>query len=70
MKLDRWQSVFILFGLGWRGLPWFIGGIVWMIDQPVAGRQCRFRSGYDGAASSDPDAGAVFVWTFTRSEKT
>ena len=32
-KLDRWQEgAFILFGLRLGGLPWFIGGIVWMID--------------------------------------
>ena len=32
-KLDRWQEgTFILFGLRLSGLPWFIGGIVWMID--------------------------------------
>ncbi len=32
-KLDRWQEgAFILFGLRLSGLPWFIGGIVWMID--------------------------------------
>jgi protein-S-isoprenylcysteine O-methyltransferase Ste14 len=32
-KLDRWQEgVFILFGLRLSGAPWFIGGIVWMID--------------------------------------
>lgn len=32
-KLDRWQEgKFILFGLCLSGLPWFIGGIVWMID--------------------------------------
>ena len=31
--LDRWQEgVVILFGLRLSGLPWFIGGIVWMID--------------------------------------
>ena len=32
-KLDRWQEgAVILFGLRLGGLPWFIGGIVWMID--------------------------------------
>jgi protein-S-isoprenylcysteine O-methyltransferase Ste14 len=32
-KLDRWQEgTFILFGLRLSGLPWFIGGIIWMID--------------------------------------
>jgi protein-S-isoprenylcysteine O-methyltransferase Ste14 len=32
-KLDRWQEgTLILFGLRLSGLPWFIGGIVWMID--------------------------------------
>jgi protein-S-isoprenylcysteine O-methyltransferase Ste14 len=32
-KLDRWQEgAFILFGLRLSGLPWFIGGIVWMIE--------------------------------------
>ena len=32
-KLDRWQEgAFILFGLRLSGLPWFIGGIVWMVD--------------------------------------
>lgn len=32
-KLDRWQEgVVILFGLRLSGLPWFVGGIVWMID--------------------------------------
>ena len=32
-KLDRWQEgAFILFGLRLSGLPWFIGGIVWMIN--------------------------------------
>jgi protein-S-isoprenylcysteine O-methyltransferase Ste14 len=34
-KLDRWQEgAVILFGLRLSGLPWFIGGIVWMIDSP------------------------------------
>lgn len=32
-KLARCQEgAFILFGLRLSGLPWFIGGIVWMID--------------------------------------
>lgn len=32
-KLDRWQEgPVILFGLRLSGLPWFIAGIVWMID--------------------------------------
>ena len=32
-KLDRWQEGgFILFGLRLSGLPWFVGGIVWMVD--------------------------------------
>ncbi len=32
-KLDRWQEgPLILFGLRLGGLPWFLGGIVWMID--------------------------------------
>lgn len=32
-KLNRWQeSTFILFELRLSGLPWFLGGIVWMID--------------------------------------
>lgn len=32
-KLDRWQEgAFILFGLRLSSLPWFVGGIIWMVD--------------------------------------
>lgn len=32
-KLDRWQEgAFILFGLRLGALPWFFGGLTWMID--------------------------------------
>jgi len=66
-KLDRWQEgVFILFGLRLSGLPWFIGGIVWMIDPslmawasvpiPLWLRWCGFI--LIGCW------GALFVWTF------
>ena len=66
-KLDRWQEgAFILFGLRLSGLPWFIGGIVWMIDPslmawsslplPIWLRCCGFvLVGLWGI---------LFVWTF------
>ena len=67
-KLDRWQEgAFILFGLRLSGLPWFIGGIVWMINPtwmawssvpiPLWLRWCGFiLIGFWGI---------LFVWTFT-----
>lgn len=66
-KLDRWQEgAFILFGLRLSGLPWFIGGIVWMIDPklmawasvpvPLWLRWCGFVL--------IAIWGALFVWTF------
>ena len=66
-KLDRWQEgVFILFGLRLSGLPWFIGGIVWMIDPklmawasvpiPLWLRWCGFIL--------IALWGVLFVWTF------
>ena len=66
-KLDRWQEgAFILFGLRLGGLPWFIGGIVWMIDPklmawasvpiPIWGRWCGFVL--------IALWGVLFVWTF------
>jgi protein-S-isoprenylcysteine O-methyltransferase Ste14 len=66
-KLDRWQEgAFILFGLRLSGLPWFIGGIVWMIDPkfmawasipiPLWMRWCGFIL--------IAIWGALFVWTF------
>lgn len=66
-KLDRWQEgAFILFGLRLSGLPWLIGGIVWMIDPklmawasvplPLWLRWCGFvLIGIWGV---------LFVWTF------
>lgn len=66
-KLDRWQEgKFILFGLRLSGLPWFIGGIVWMIDPklmawavvplPLWLRWCGFIL--------IAIWGVLFVWTF------
>ena len=66
-KLDRWQEgAFILFGLRLSGLPWFIGGIFWMIDPklmawasvpiPLWLRWCGF--------ALIAIWGALFVWTF------
>jgi protein-S-isoprenylcysteine O-methyltransferase Ste14 len=66
-KLDRWQEgAFILFGLRLSGLPWFVGGIVWMIDPklmawasvpiPLWVRWCGFVL--------IAIWGALFVWTF------
>jgi len=66
-KLDRWQEgKFILFGLRLSGLPWFIGGIVWMIDPslmawasvplPLWLRWCGFIL--------IAVWGVLFVWTF------
>ena len=67
-NLDRWQEgAFILFGLRLSGLPWFIGGIVWMIEpkwmawssvpMPVWLRWSGFA--LIGLW------GILFVWTFT-----
>lgn len=66
-KLDRWQEgAFILFGLRLGGLPWFVGGIVWMIDPkllawasvpiPIWLRWCGF--------ALIAFWGVLFVWTF------
>jgi protein-S-isoprenylcysteine O-methyltransferase Ste14 len=66
-KLDRWQEgAFILFGLRLSGLPWFIGGIVWMVDPtlmvwasvpiPLWVRWCGFIL--------IAFWGFLFVWTF------